>query len=451
VVVTMNREADGAAPGWPPAEADAGTAQPVALAEPHGRAHRLWAADLPDDHPSYPDPSNVWPGGWTPHAVLVAPSGPRRTARSAARPAASGQEAVDAARDALDRLERLGQLTGTVAHDVNNLLTVIRNYAGFVAEALETTAAGEHVASGGAAGSGDGGAGDAPRDWEAVRRDLAQLQRAADRASELTAQLLAESRRRPPGTGAIDVNAVVSETLEMLRRPLGPRVDVRVELDDALWRVRADPARLERAIVNLAMNARDAMRRGGTLTVMTGNVMLAGRPDRGTAAGTPGIGYGPGQPADARVPVPSGTADGRWRFGARAGLSPALATGRVGPISAGAAGPGGGSDAPGVTGRSGGTEPARAAAPAQRYVCVWVSDTGDGMCPVTRARAFEPGFTTKPTGHGTGLGLSVVRDVLTEAGGDVRIDSTVGVGTTVSLLLPAAEPPSLTTVRPAEG
>jgi signal transduction histidine kinase len=121
-------------------------------------------------------------------------------------------------------------------------------------------------------------------------------------------------------------------------------------------------------------NARDAMPDGGTLTVMTGNVVLADPAETASAAFA--------QHPDAPSPT-------RQR---------------------------------------------------RRYVSLCVSDTGTGMTPATRARAFEPFFTTKPSDCGTGLGMAVVREVVTEAGGDVRIVSTVGVGTTISLVFPAADP-----------
>jgi signal transduction histidine kinase len=353
--------------------------------------------DLPEDHPSYPDASNIWPpAGWplgaAPPASPLSP--PPLTAASAGRQApaprgaTAGQPPTDPAReDALAELETLGHLAGTVAHDVNNLLTVIRNYATFVATALDDALD--------ANGSADADRrADADR-WEAMRRDVAQIQRAGDRAAELTAELLAAARSGCALARPVDVNSLVGEVIGMLRRPLGERTVIRLELDDALWPVAIDPARLEQAIVNLAMNARDAMPRGGTLTVMTGNVVGGGPPDAAVPAFTP------------RRPGAAGTP-----------VEDAVDTALLAPPP----------DAPASTGR--------------RYVSIWVSDTGEGMTAATRACAFEPFFTTKPEGRGTGLGLAVVRDVVTQAGGDVQIFSTVGAGTTVSLLLPAEARPA---------
>jgi signal transduction histidine kinase len=279
--------------------------------------------------------------------------------------------------------ESLGQLAGVVAHDVNNLLTVIRNYAAFVADALDAAAAGE--AAGAAPGQAAEAASAAAARWETMRRDVAQIQRASERAAELTGQLLAAAGRpHPAPVAATSLNTVVAETVAMLRRLLGDRIEARVELDDALWPVRVPPARLEQALVNLAMNARDAMPAGGTLTVITGNVLLGGQ-RAGAAGGTPDLAH--------------------------------LA---FDPLAAGAA-----------------------SRPRRRYVGLWVIDTGVGMPPETQARVFEPYFTTKPPGRGTGLGMTVVRDVAAQAGGDVRISSTLGAGTTVRMLFPAdpIEPP----------
>jgi signal transduction histidine kinase len=284
------------------------------------------------------------------------------------------------------RLEDLGRLTGAVAHDVNNLLSVIRNYAVFVGDALDAAAEADQAAR-------DAGG---PVDWEALRHDVAQIQHAGERAAELTAQLLAVVRRKPAELGAVDLRAVVRETVGMLRRPLGERIDVRVELDDDLWLVSADRARLEQAIINLAMNARDAMPQGGTLTVTAGNVVLGGPPEAAPSS--------PSSPSS------------------QASVAPVASRPSVGDTEP-AGDQGAGADLPG-----------------RRFVSLWVTDTGTGMTPATRACAFEPFFTTKPEDSGTGLGLAVVRDVVTQAGGEAQISSAVGLGTTVSLLLPACDP-----------
>jgi len=154
------------------------------------------------------------------------------------------------------RLESLGQLAGGVAHDFNNLLGVILNYASFV---------GEEVAN---AAARAGGAGP----WPAVGRDVEQIRRAAERATELTHQLLAFGRREVVRPRILDLNHVVTDVEQLLHRTLGEHVRLRTSLAPGLWPVLADPGQLEQVLVNLAINARDAMPGGGTLTVHTANV-----------------------------------------------------------------------------------------------------------------------------------------------------------------------------------
>jgi PAS domain S-box-containing protein len=155
------------------------------------------------------------------------------------------------------RLESLGQLAGGVAHDFNNLLAVIVNYAAFVAEEV-----------GGAAGTD-------PGRWGPVVRDLEQLQRAADRGITLTHQLLAFGRREVARPRVITVNSVIDDVNRMLARSLGEHVELRTRLDDGLWPVRVDPAQFEQVLVDLALNARDAMPKGGTVTFTTENLVLS--------------------------------------------------------------------------------------------------------------------------------------------------------------------------------
>jgi PAS domain S-box-containing protein len=155
------------------------------------------------------------------------------------------------------RLESLGQLAGGVAHDFNNLLAVIVNYAAFVAE--EVGAAAET---------------DTDR-WSPVARDVEQIQRAADRGITLTHQLLAFGRREVARPRLISLNQVINEVHRMLGRSLGEHVELRSLLSGDLWPVRADPAQFEQVLVNLAVNARDAMPGGGSITFTTDNVTIA--------------------------------------------------------------------------------------------------------------------------------------------------------------------------------
>ena len=155
------------------------------------------------------------------------------------------------------RLESLGQLAGGVAHDFNNLLAVILNYAEFAAE--ELAAATES-------------------DWagrcESAHDDLEQISRAGERAASLTRQLLAFARREVVQPQVLDLDTVVTAVEEMLRRTLGEHVELTISLAGGLHPVLADPGRLEQVLVNLAVNARDAMPGGGTLTIDTSNITV---------------------------------------------------------------------------------------------------------------------------------------------------------------------------------
>jgi len=239
------------------------------------------------------------------------------------------------------RLESLGQLVGGVAHDFNNLLNVIQGYADFTAEQVQPLAETE------------------PR-LKPVLSDIEQVQVAAGQAARLTRQLLTFARHEVNRPEVIDLNEAVNGAGQLLRRTLGEHIDLMITVDPALCRVKADRSQLEQVLVNLAVNARDAMPGGGRLTVETANVDV----DDAYAAGRPD-------------------------------LKPA------------------------------------------RYARLRVSDSGVGMDRATVSRVFEPFFTTKPKGHGTGLGLATVYGVVKKAGGSIDIYSEPGLGTSVSVLLPA--------------
>ncbi|MEV6844625.1 PAS domain S-box protein [Actinoplanes sp. NPDC051411] len=243
------------------------------------------------------------------------------------------------------RLESLGQLAGGVAHDFNNIMAVITNYTELLTETLE-----EPMPS--------------PADLAGARQDLEQVSRAAERATRLTKQLLAFGRRDITQAQVLSLNHVIGDIEPMLRRTLGEHIHLITTLDRQLRPVYADAGQLEQILVNLAVNARDAMPSGGTLSIET-------------------------SPADI------GAAD--------------TTTTNV---------------------------------PAGRYVRLRVSDTGVGMPPEVIERAFEPFYTTKPKGSGTGLGLATVYGIATAAGGDVRLYSEAGIGTTVTVMLPSVEAPA---------
>jgi signal transduction histidine kinase len=243
------------------------------------------------------------------------------------------------------RLESLGELAGGIAHDFNNLLAVIINYAAFIAKDLE-------------AASGI----DGEDRWRGTRDDVEQIRRAGERASHLTRQLLAFARRDIVQAEVVDVNHVVGDIEQLLRRTLGEQVKLHSSLAAGLRPVLIDPGRLEQVLVNLAVNARDAMPEGGELRIDTANVDV----DEEYAASRPELSLGP-------------------------------------------------------------------------HVRLRVSDTGEGMPRETVRHAFDPFFTTKPPGQGTGLGLATVYGIVQQAGGWTHIYSELGVGTTITMLLPATD------------
>jgi nitrogen-specific signal transduction histidine kinase len=258
---------------------------------------------------------------------------------------------VEAQLQRTQRLEGLGQLAGGVAHDFNNLIAVISNYATFIAE----TAAEDGLTE--------------------IAADAAQITKAAQRGADLTHQLLAFARREVVRPRPLSLNDVVTDIEQMLRRSIGEHITLDVRLQPGLPSITADPGQLDQVLVNLAVNARDAMPRGGTLTIETRGLAV----DRDYTAGRPHLRTG-------------------------------------------------------------------------RYVRLRVSDTGTGMPPEVIERAFEPFYTTKPAGKGTGLGLATVYGIITAAGGDLSIYSEPGLGTTFTILMPttdaqpaeaeeAAEPP----------
>jgi PAS domain S-box-containing protein len=162
------------------------------------------------------------------------------------------------------RLESLGQLAGGVAHDFNNLLAVILNYVSFVSEDV-------------AAAAGP----DPALHLESASADLGQIKKAAERAAGLTHQLLVFARRDVIRPQVLDLDTIIAAVEELLRRTLGEHVELVTSLAGDLWPVLADPGQLEQVLVNLAVNARDAMPAGGTLTIDTGNITV----DADTIAG----------------------------------------------------------------------------------------------------------------------------------------------------------------------
>ncbi len=143
------------------------------------------------------------------------------------------------------KMEAIGRLAGGVAHDFNNLLTAIIGFSRFV---LDELAPGDHR-----------------------REDLIHVLKAADRAETLTRQLLAFSRKQTIEPRILDLNELVTNVEKLVRRTIGEHIDIRLSLEDALWSVRVDAAQFEQVLMNMAVNARDAMRDGGTLRIATKN------------------------------------------------------------------------------------------------------------------------------------------------------------------------------------
>jgi signal transduction histidine kinase len=168
------------------------------------------------------------------------------------------------------RLESLGQLAGGVAHDFNNLLSVILNYALFVKDELA------------------GAAADGVERLSAAQADLEEIERAAQRAAGLTHQLLAFARREVVHPEVMSLGDVVGETEQLLRRTLGEHIELTRVLSDDPWPIVADPGQIEQVLVNLAVNARDAMPTGGTLVIETANVEV----DESYASSRPGMSPG---------------------------------------------------------------------------------------------------------------------------------------------------------------
>ncbi len=164
---------------------------------------------------------------------------------------ATGGEAIDPQLGQTGRLETVGQLAGGIAHDFNNILGVIINYSQFVIDELE--------------------------EGSSVRSDVEEIWRAARRGAALTRQLTIFSRHESQSLESLVLNDVVADLEALLERTLGEHIELTTNLGEELWPIEADRGQIEQALVNLALNSRDAMPDGGTLTVTTANVELDGR------------------------------------------------------------------------------------------------------------------------------------------------------------------------------
>jgi PAS domain S-box-containing protein len=244
--------------------------------------------------------------------------------------------AVEVVQDELrqaQKMEAVGQLAGGIAHDFNNLLTVISGYTEILLRRL------------GREGEGS--------------NEIAEVSKAADQAARLTRQLLAFSRKQVLEPKPLNLNDIVSEIQTMLERVIGENIELSTALAKDLGTISTDNGQIEQIIMNLVVNARDAMPTGGTLVLRTENVTLehastAGRPD---------------------------------------------------------------------------TTPAK-------YVLLTVTDTGAGMDAETARRIFEPYYTTKVRGAGTGLGLATVDGIVKQSGGHIDVESDPDLGTTFRIYFP---------------
>ncbi|HEU4996036.1 MAG TPA: PAS domain-containing protein [Gemmatimonadaceae bacterium] len=231
------------------------------------------------------------------------------------------------------KMEAIGQLAGGVAHDFNNLLTIINVHSDLLLQSI-------------------------PRE---MRADVEEISRAATRAAALTRQLLMFSRKQAVQPQVLDLARVITGMEPMLQRLIGEDLDYETVVNGEVDHVVADEGEIEQVLINLVVNARDAMPQGGRLRVELSNVAV-----------------------DQALCV----------------RHQSLRTGR--------------------------------------YVLLTVSDTGVGMTAETMARAFEPFYTTKEPGRGTGLGLSMVFGIVKQCGGTITVDSMPGSGTTICVYLPKA-------------
>ena len=238
----------------------------------------------------------------------------------------------------VQKMEEMGRLTAGVAHDFNNLLTAIIGYSQLVLDRV--------------------------RDQPNITADIEEIKKAGERASQLTRQLLAFGRKQLLVPQVLDLNQVVGNFEKMLSRIISEDIRIDIVAVPSLGRTKADPGQIEQLLMNLVVNARDAMPQGGTLTIETANAVLDSAFVRRHVGSEPG-----------------------------------------------------------------------------HHVSLVVKDTGCGMAPEVLAHVFEPFFTTKGPGKGTGLGLSTVYGLVKQSGGYIMVESSPGVGTTVTMYLPTVDDP----------
>ncbi len=244
------------------------------------------------------------------------------------------------------KMDAMGRLAGGVAHDFNNLLGVIIGQSEILSNQVGCA--------------------------DSTRNGLAEIGKAADRGAALTRQLLAFTRQQVLEPRVLDLNGVMTETDKMVSRLIGENIELIMNLDAKLGRVKADPNQIVQVILNLAVNSRDAMPGGGKLTIETSNLEVEETEDQSSP---------------------------RQRAG--------------------------------------------------QYVALRVTDTGTGMDKETLAHIFEPFFSTKGIGMGTGLGLATVHGIVAQSDGQISVQSQLGVGTTFEILLPLVKEEITTLTAPA--
>ncbi len=278
-------------------------------------------------------------------ARLIQSGGKKEGVQGIARDVTERRHLESIARQS-QKLEAIGRLSGGLAHDFNSLLCVITGHTEVLSERLDPT--------------------------DSLINNVIQINRAAESAAVLTRQLLAFSCKQVFHPRTLALNATILETGKLLGRLIGEHIEFVTALDPALGHVLVDPVQVEQVLMNLVLNARDAMPQGGKLTVETSNVTLEEK-----------------------------------------------------------------------------QKSKHSYVPAGNYVQFSVTDTGCGMNEETLSRIFEPFYTTKELGKGTGLGLATVYGIIKQSGGFIWVYSEYGHGTTFKVYLPRVETP-LTRLRPSK-
>jgi two-component system, cell cycle sensor histidine kinase and response regulator CckA len=235
----------------------------------------------------------------------------------------------------MQKIEAIGRLAGGVAHDFNNILMAISSYAELLGK--KTTD-------------------------EATRRYVEEMAKAVNRGSALTQGLLTFSRKQVSSPKVLDLNTLIAQQLEMLKRLIPENIELKFVPSSAMTRIKADPSQVEQVVMNLVINARDAMATGGVVTIKTGKASLDATED--------------------------------------SGMDPALR---------------------------------------RNHVLLSVSDNGCGMDAETKSHLFEPFYTTKEQGKGTGLGLATVFGIVKQSMGHISVESELQQGTTFKIYFPPAE------------